>query len=126
MQLSPSGTQLLSSSRDNAVRLWDVRSAKPLQSFKGHQNSCKSFIRARFGPGKGFVVSGSEDGVVYVWNTVSASLMQQLRGHSHVVYDAVWREENGMLASCSHDGTIATWWFDASKPFFSDDPHARW
>ena len=52
VQLSPSGTQLLSSSRDNAVRLWDVRSARPLRSFTGHQNTCKSFVRARFGPGK--------------------------------------------------------------------------
>ena len=125
VQLSPSGTQLLSSSRDNAVRLWDVRSAKPLRCFTGHQNTCKSFVRARFGPGKGLVVSGSEDGVLYMWDLESGQLMQRLRGHADVAYDAVWSEENSMLASCSHDGTLATWWYDPSKPLFSgEDPYA--
>ena len=38
-----------SSSTDNTIRLWDVRAAKPLRSFKGHLNTCKSFVKANFG-----------------------------------------------------------------------------
>ena len=73
---------------------------------------------------QGLVVSGSEDGVVHIWDLESGQLMQRLRGHADVVYDAAWSEETSMLASCSHDGTLATWWYDASQPLFCEDPHA--
>ena len=48
VQLSPCGTQLLVSAKDNSVRLWDVRAARVLHAFKGHQNTSKNFVRARF------------------------------------------------------------------------------
>ena len=40
MQLSADGLHLLASSKDNSVRLWDTRAARPLRAFKGHQNTC--------------------------------------------------------------------------------------
>ena len=52
VQLSQDGTQLLASSKDNSIRLWDVRAARPLRAFKGHQNTSKNFVRARFGPAR--------------------------------------------------------------------------
>jgi COMPASS component SWD3 len=70
------------------------------------------------------VVSGSEDGMVHIWDLESGQLMQRLPGHADVVYDAAWSEETSMLASCSHDGTLATWWYDPSKPLFAaEDPY---
>jgi hypothetical protein len=88
VQLSDSGVHLLSSSKDNSVRLWDIRSARPLRSFKGHQNSARNFVRARFGPSKGMLYSGSEDGSVCIWDMESAQLLQRLHGHQDVVYEA--------------------------------------
>lgn len=41
---------MLSSSKDNSNRLWDLRLGKPLRRFKGHQNTSKNFIRSAFGP----------------------------------------------------------------------------
>ena len=112
VQLSQDGTQLLASSKDNSIRLWDVRAARPLRAFKGHQNTSKNFVRARFGPARDLVLSGSEDGCVCVWSLASAELLHKLRGHTDVSYDAVWCEEHGLLASCSHDGTVRTWRHD--------------
>ena len=66
---------------------------------------------------------GSEDGMLYMWDLESAQLMQRLRGHTDVAYDAVWSEDNCMLASCSHDGTLATWWYDPAKPLYCEDPN---
>jgi hypothetical protein len=90
VQLSNCGMQLLVSSKDNAARLWDVRAARPLRAYKGHLNTCKNFVRARFGPGRDSVMSGSEDGSVCLWSLASAELLHRLRGHTDVVYDAVW------------------------------------
>ena len=90
----------------------EASAAKPLRCFKGHHNTSKNFVRARFGPGRGQVVSGSEDGIVYVWDLESARLMQKLRGHDAVCYDAAWNDKLSVLASCSHDGSVCAWHYD--------------
>ena len=119
--------QMLTSSKDNSVRLWDVRTAKPLRCFKGHQNTSKNFVRARFGPGKDSVSSGSEDGVVYLWDAETAAVTQRLAGHTDVAYDVQWNEELSLLASCSHDGTVRTWCYKATMPLVcSDDLGDPW
>jgi WD40 repeat protein len=112
VQLSNCGMQLLVSSKDNAARLWDVRATRPLCAYKGHLNTCKNFVRARFGPGRDSVMSGSEDGSVCLWSLASAELLHRLRRHTDVVYDAVWNPSLGLLASCSQEGTVRTWRHD--------------
>ena len=106
------------------MRLWDVRAARPLRAFKGHQNTSKSFVRARFGPGRDLVVSGSEDGCVCLWDLTSAEMVHRLRGHTDVAYDAAWSASAELLASCSHDGTVRTWRHDPTKPLVPSDAQA--
>ena len=124
VQLSQCGTALLASSKDNSIRLWDVRAARPLRAFKGHQNTSKNFVRARFGPARDLVLSGSEDGSVCLWNLNSAKLLHKLRGHTDVAYDAAWSDSSGLLASCSHDGTVRTWLYDPLALLAPEDTHA--
>ena len=123
VRLSECGTQLLASSKDNSVRLWDVRAARPLRAFKGHQNTSKNFVRARFGPSRDLVLSGSEDGSICMWDVTSGEMAHRLVGHTDVAYDACWEQGGGggggglmgglgLLASCSHDGTVRTWRYD--------------
>ncbi|KAJ1952879.1 hypothetical protein EC988_003316 [Linderina pennispora] len=108
-----SGTLLLSSSKDNSNRLWDLRTLKRLRRYKGHQNTSKNFIRAGF-LGESLVVGGSEDGVVYLWDRESASVVQRLEGHRGIVYDVKWNPRRGILCSASDDWTVKTWRFDPS------------
>ncbi len=83
---------------------------RPIKRFKGHQNTCKNFIRAGFA-GDSLVLGGSEDGIVYIWDTMQGNLVEQMSGHGGIVYDAVWNNRQSLLASCSEDGTIKTWWY---------------
>ncbi|KAJ2726889.1 hypothetical protein GGI07_000217 [Coemansia sp. Benny D115] len=108
---SESGLLLLSSSKDNSNRLWDLRSLKRLCRYKGHQNTSKNFIRARF-MGDSMVVGGSEDGMVYIWDRQSTAIVQRLPGHRGIVYDAQWNPKRGILCSAGDDWTLRTWWFD--------------
>jgi COMPASS component SWD3 len=123
VQLSACGSQLLSSSKDNSIRLWDVRAVRPLRAFKGHQNTSKNFVRARFGPGRDSVISGSEDGYVCLWSLSTGELVHRLWGHRDVAYDVAWSTSVGLLASCSHDGLIRTWRHDPSQPLMPADAH---
>ncbi|WFD32443.1 hypothetical protein MSPP1_003490 [Malassezia sp. CBS 17886] len=136
VEMSDDGLQLLTSSKDNAHRLWDMRTLRLLQRFKGHQNTSKNFIRSAFA-NPSLIVSGSEDGLVYMWDHDSTDALQTLEGHgvepSYVdgaiagsteatalhnayfrreqatVYSTVWNSVQGMLASCSDDGTVRLW-----------------
>lgn len=123
VEMSDDGRQLLTSSKDNSHRLWDMRMLRPLQRFKGHQNTSKNFIRCTFAH-PSLIVSGSEDGLVYMWGQESSLALQTLKGHgtdSHpaaatvggrkqvVVYSAAWNKVQGLLASCADDGTVRLW-----------------
>ena len=52
VEMNAAGTLLLSSSKDNSHRLWDVRMMRPhlRLTLKGHRNTTKNFGRASFGP----------------------------------------------------------------------------
>lgn len=138
VEISDDGMQLLTSSKDNSHRLWDMRMLRPLQRFKGHQNTSKNFIRCSFAH-PSLIISGSEDGLVYMWGQESSRVLQTLEGHGidsalsdtapewqatrdrcsvapiHmgqkqvVVYSAVWNKVQGLLASCADDGTVRLW-----------------
>lgn len=89
--------------------------AKPIQRFKGHQNTAKNIIRASFGPREAFVLGGSEDGNVYVWDVATGKLLETLPGHRGVTYNAKWHEKQALMASSSHDGTVKTWWWEDDR-----------
>jgi COMPASS component SWD3 len=88
---------------------------KPIQRFKGHQNTAKNIVRASFGPRDAFVLGGSEDGAVYVWDVATGKLLEKLAGHEGVTYNAKWHERQALMASSSHDGTVRTWWWQDMK-----------
>ncbi|ETV75141.1 hypothetical protein, variant 1 [Aphanomyces astaci] len=111
VSLSSNGLFVLTGSRNNSNRLWDMRmlthprtalstkdtknpapsiatEQRPLQRFKGHQNTAKNVVRASFGPREAFVLGGSEDGAVYVWDVATGKLLEKLLGHSGVTYSA--------------------------------------
>ncbi|CAN0450226.1 unnamed protein product, partial [Laminaria digitata] len=39
-----------------------------------------------------------------------AQLLHALPGHSGTVYRGTWSAKQGLLATCSEDGTVRTWW----------------
>ncbi|KAJ3306643.1 hypothetical protein HDU76_004797 [Blyttiomyces sp. JEL0837] len=115
VEMSSNGIQLLSSSKDNSNRLWDIRTVRPIRRFKGHQNTSKNFIRAGFA-GDSLVVGGSEDGMLHIWDADKGTLLSRLPGHGEIVYSAAWSPAQSLFCSCSDDRTLKSWWFDGRKP----------
>lgn len=67
---SPDGRWILTSSRDNALRLWDAATGRELRSFVGHTGRPRLLC---FVPPKGDrVVSAGDDGIIRIWDAETA------------------------------------------------------
>ncbi|MBU2509966.1 caspase family protein [bacterium] len=65
---SPDGRFLVSGSRDQTVKLWDVREAKEITTFNGHLAGVNSVA---FSPDGRFVASASTDSTTKLWDITS-------------------------------------------------------
>jgi F-box and WD-40 domain protein 1/11 len=91
--------RIISGSRDQTIKAWDIRTGRCLGTFKGHQGSvlCLKFEKDWDIKGdgkKGFMVSGSSDRKAFVWDIwleengdVRAQVRAVLRGHLDGVLD---------------------------------------
>ena len=87
---------------------------KSVMKFKGHQNTCKNFIRSSFA-GDSLVVGGSEDGYIFIWDRNTGEILQRLRHHKGISYGMNWNSKQSMFVSCSEDKTAVNWWLDPNK-----------
>jgi WD40 repeat protein len=99
------GTQLLSSSDDGVVRLWDVASSTVLQEF---DHGGLVVHRAVFDPEDKWVTTAVSDGSVYIW-TVDGDLLQVIVAHDLPVHDLAFNQQGSQLATASDDGTAHLW-----------------
>ncbi|PRP76404.1 hypothetical protein PROFUN_15258 [Planoprotostelium fungivorum] len=88
------GDNILTSGRDHAVRLWDVRKlnetkgeevGEALREFTQHK--CEGYnINSSFYNQDRHIVTGSEDHQVYIYDIASGSLVNRLKGHRSIVH----------------------------------------
>ena len=74
---SPDGTQIVSGSWDNTVRLWNVQSREQIATLEGHYGGVRSVA---FSPDGNYIVSGSRDNTVRLWNVQSRDQIATLKG----------------------------------------------
>lgn len=72
---SADGTQALTGSADNTIKLWDVATGKVLRTFSGHIGSVKSVAFSKDGRQ---VVSAADDATLRVWDLASGRQLVQM------------------------------------------------
>ena len=77
MQLPPDGSQVVSGSMDNTVKVWDLKGGKALKTLEGHTNIV---FAVAVTPDSSRVVSGSMDNTVKIWNLENESIIASYRG----------------------------------------------
>ena len=107
--LPPAQSAVVSGSRDNSVRAWDLRTGRPrlhlTQHFGGVQ--CLAFDD-KLGGGNGGYLSGARDSTINVWAR-SGHFLRTLRSHKGLVNSMAVRQNEGKngesrVASGSSDG----------------------
>ncbi len=106
VSFSPDGNTLASGSKDNTIKLWDVRTGKELLTFSGHNNQVWS---VSFSPDGKTLASGSEDKTIKLWDVRTGKELLTLSGHRAKVESVSFSPDGNILATSSKDETIKLW-----------------
>ncbi|KAF9116164.1 hypothetical protein BGX27_004504 [Mortierella sp. AM989] len=94
--------KIISGSRDNTIKIWDLATGFCLRTYMGHTASvlCLQYDEER-------IVSGSSDTTIIVWDLETGKILQRLAGHADSVLSL--RFEKDIAVSCSKDRTVKIW-----------------
>ncbi|MEG3922250.1 hypothetical protein QUA07_24490, partial [Microcoleus sp. T3_A4] len=112
---SPDGTQIVSGSSDDMVRLWDAKTLKPIgKPLLGHQEGVNSVT---FSPDGTQIVSGSSDDTVRLWDAKTLKpIGKPLLGHQSVVMSVAFSPDGTKIVSGGADSTVRLWDAKTLKP----------
>ncbi|CZR52554.1 related to WD40-repeat protein (notchless protein) [Phialocephala subalpina] len=120
---SPNGKQVVSSSGDNTIRLWDAATGAALQTLEGHSSWISSVA---FSPNGKQVVSGSRDSTIRLWDTATGAALQTLEGHSSSISSVAFSPNGKQVVSGSWDNTIRLWDTATGAALQTLEGHSSW
>ncbi len=103
---SPDGRMIATASHDKAVRIWDVASARCLQTFTGHENWVDAVA---WSPDGRYLASASQGHRPRIWEVASGQQFALLEGHSDSITDIAWSPDGRSLITGSVDTTMRIW-----------------
>jgi WD40 repeat protein len=105
---SPDGSRVIAGSADEAVRLWDADTGKPIgKPLIGHTGPVWS---AAFSPDGHRIAAGSNDKTVRVWDADTGQpIGQPMTGHTEAVKRVAYSPDRNTIASGGYDQTVRLW-----------------
>ncbi|XP_077197276.1 protein Atg16l2 isoform X2 [Paroedura picta] len=111
LSISPDHMQLLSCSRDNTLKVIDLRTHNVRQVFRAEGFKCGSdWTKAAFSPDTSYALVGSADGTLFLWNTETGSLERTLAAvHGSPVNAVAWAPSGLYIVSVDQCKKLALW-----------------
>ncbi|XP_043557811.1 autophagy-related protein 16-1-like isoform X1 [Chiloscyllium plagiosum] len=111
LDLNPERTELLTCSRDDLLKIIDLRTNVTRQSFSAQGFKCGSdWTRVTFSPDGKFVTAGSSDGILYVWGVESGRIERSLGKHHSSSINAVsWSPSGEHVISVDKGSRVVLW-----------------
>ncbi|KAI8855020.1 WD40-repeat-containing domain protein [Chytridium lagenaria] len=109
--LSPSENQILTTSRDNTLRLIDTRMFEVVSTYS-HESFrvLMNWTKSCFSPDANYICCGSVDGSVFIWNADTGKTERILREHRSSVCGVVWNPQGGShVYSAEKDRAVLMW-----------------
>ncbi|XP_055977862.1 autophagy-related protein 16-1 isoform X1 [Sorex fumeus] len=113
LDLNPERTELLSCSRDDLLKIIDLRVNAVRQTFSAPGFKCGSdWTRVVFSPDGSYVAAGSAEGALYVWSVLSGKVEKVLAKHHSSSINAVAWAPSGAHVVSVDKGSKAVLWSD--------------
>jgi WD40 repeat protein len=108
----PDGKQIISSSWDNTLKVWDLETGEELFTLKGHTFPVTSVAVT---PNGKQAISGSLDKTLKVWDLEARKELFTLKGHTLPVTSVAVITDGKRVISGSLDKTLKVWDLEARK-----------
>ncbi|EDX07562.1 WD repeat-containing protein 5 [Drosophila simulans] len=105
LKFSSCGENLVSSSADMLLMLWDLSATRCIQSLAGHENGVNDVAWSA----DGLIASCSDDKTVRLWDSRSKLCVKVLKGHCGYTFSCCFNPQSNLLASTSFDETVRLW-----------------
>ncbi|XP_059786839.1 protein Atg16l2 isoform X1 [Balaenoptera ricei] len=111
LSLSHDQLHLLSCSRDDTLKVIDLRVSNIRQVFRADGFRCGSdWTKAVFSPDRSYALAGSWDGALYVWDVDTGKLESSLRGpHCAAVNAVAWCYSGSHVVSVDQARKVVLW-----------------
>jgi WD40 repeat protein/energy-coupling factor transporter ATP-binding protein EcfA2 len=103
---SPDGTLIVTATKGNTARVWDVATEKEIAVLRGHEGEVNSAV---FSPDGARIVTASSDKTARVWDVVTAKQIAVLRGHEGEVNSAAFSPDGARIVTASSDKMARVW-----------------
>ncbi|GMM36137.1 Mak11 protein [Saccharomycopsis crataegensis] len=104
--ISSSKRYLVTGSKDEHVKIYDLQKRKELGDLLAHQGSVNTL---KFSNNGKWLLSGSNDNTIIIWGVQDWELFGKLKGHKDAVNDLAIHPSNKIAISCSNDNTLRLW-----------------
>ncbi|XP_031735356.1 autophagy-related protein 16-1 isoform X4 [Anarrhichthys ocellatus] len=113
LDLNHDRTELLTCSRDDLVKIMDLRTNAVRQTFSAQGFKCGAdWTRVTFSPDGSYVAGGSADGALYIWNVLTGKVDRTLdRNHNSAINSVSW-SPSGVFVASVEKGSRAILWSD--------------
>jgi WD40 repeat protein/class 3 adenylate cyclase len=91
---------------DRTARIWDVKTGKELQVFKGHNDRV---MEGAFSPDGKWVVTGSADHTARLWDAATGKELRVFTGHTDQVQSVAFSPDGKQVLTASSDLTVRLW-----------------
>lgn len=107
LSFSPKGNMLVSGSYDEALFLWDVRTARLMRSLPAHSDPVSGVDFVRDGT---LVASCSSDGLIRIWDTATGQCLKTLVHEDNAAVTSVKFSPNGkFVLAATLDSCVRLW-----------------
>ncbi|TPX33851.1 hypothetical protein SmJEL517_g03392 [Synchytrium microbalum] len=111
VEMSPNRNFLLTTSRDNTLKLIDLRTYETVNTFTHEAfKTGMNWARSCFSPDGSYICSGSADGTLFIWDSDTGRVERMMREHRSAICGVVWNPMGGSnLYSADKDKTVVIW-----------------
>ncbi|XP_071423170.1 autophagy-related protein 16-1 isoform X6 [Pithys albifrons albifrons] len=111
LDLNSERTELLTCSRDDLLKIIDLRASAVKQTFSAQGFKCGSdWTRVVFSPDGNYVAAGSADGALYIWNVLTGKLEKTLaKHHSSPINAVAWSPAGAHVVSVDKGNKAVLW-----------------